>query len=101
VQRSASTKAAADMVRARIGLAMNWRILQVFLDHPDFELTLDGLQHLWRTEYRRQALSWGLRALERRGFLHSRRGLGGQRVYWLSDDPAIRIELALCLEYYG
>lgn len=101
VQHTASTKAAADAVRARIGLAMNWKILQVFLAHPDFALTLEGLQHRCHTEYRRQSLNWGLRVLERQAFLRSRRGLGGRRAYWLSNDPAIRAGLALCGAYYG
>jgi hypothetical protein len=101
VPRDAVARATADTVRARIGLAMNWRILQVFLAHPFVEVTRQGLERLGCTGYPREALGWGLRALERGGFLRSRRLARGQRCYWLTDDPAVRAELQLCLAVYS
>ena len=58
-------QAAAEAVRARVGVSLNWQILQVFLGYPDCELTVHGLGGLER----RDALNWGLRALRRRGVL--------------------------------
>jgi hypothetical protein len=62
-------QAAAEAVRARVGVSLNWQILQVFLGYPDWELTVHGLRGLERRGYRRDALNWGLRALRRRGVL--------------------------------
>lgn len=93
-------RATADVVRARIGLAMNWNILRVFLAHPDAELTVDGLLRMGCEGYGRAALIWGLRVLERRGFLRSSRVAPAQRWYRLSEDPAVRTGLQLCLRYY-
>jgi hypothetical protein len=98
---AAQRRHSADMVRARVGLAMNWRVLQVFLAHPHAEITLAGLQRLGCVDYRREALKWSLRALERRAFLCSRQSAREPRHYWLTDDPKVRAELALCLTYYG
>ncbi len=94
-------RATADLVRARIGLAMNWNILQVLLAHPDAELTVDGLLRLGCEGYGRAALIWSLRVLERRGFLRSSRVAPALRRYRLTEDPTVSTGLQLCLRYYS
>jgi hypothetical protein len=80
---------------------MSCKILQVFLAHPNAEITLPGLEWLAQGNYRREALRWGLRALERRASLRSRTRAPGLRCYWLTDDPEVRAALKYCLIYYG
>ena len=38
-EREALRRTTADMVRARVGLVMNWKILQLFLAHSQTEIT--------------------------------------------------------------
>jgi hypothetical protein len=80
---------------------MNWRVLQLFLAHPNAELTVLGVRRLAAAEYPQDALTWSLRSLERRGFLYSRRPPGGQRRYWLTEAPDLRAALQICLDYFG
>jgi hypothetical protein len=94
-------QAAAEAVRARVGVTLNWQLLQVFLGYPDCELTVHGLGGLERRGYRRNALNWALRALQRRGVLQSRRSVLGHRHYWLTDDAKIRAQRQLCRGYPG
>jgi hypothetical protein len=100
-EREALRRTTADMVRARVGLVMNWKILQLFLAHSQTEISLAGFQRSDWLGYRREALKWGLRSLERRGFLCSRQSPREPRTYWLTEDPGVRDELAVCLTYYG
>ena len=96
-EREALRRTTADMVRARVGLVMNWKILQVFLAHSHTEITLAGFQRFGWLGYRREALKWGLRSLERCAFLCSRQLPNEPRTYWLTEDPEVRDELAVCL----
>ena len=84
-EREAIRRTTAEMVRARVGLVINWKILQVFLAQSHTEITLAGLQRFGGRGYRREALKWGLRSLERRGFLCSRQSPREPRTYWLTE----------------
>jgi hypothetical protein len=80
---------------------MTYSYFDLFLAHSHTEITLAGFQRFGWLGYRREALKWGLRSLERRAFLCSRQSPREPRAYWLTEDPGVRDELAVCLAYYG